>query len=330
MSRAERGTGAAGARARVLITRPLPEPVLVAARGAFDVVVRAETTPMGRDEMLAALQEFDAILPTLGDDFSAKVLGAAQPLRCRILANFGVGYNHIDLLAATALDIAVTNTPGAVTDATADLAMTLMLICARRAGEGERLVRSGRWRGWHPTQLLGLHLTGKTLGVIGMGRIGQAIARRAHYGFDMPVLYYNRSDKETAVPARRMETIEALAAASDVVVLALPGGAQTRHLVGASCFAAMPAHAIFVNIARGEIVDEAALIDALEAGEIAGAGLDVYEHEPEVPAALIAMENVTLLPHLGTNALEVRVAMGLMAVENLRAFFAGQEAPNRL
>ncbi len=313
---------------RVLISRPLPEAVIAAAEELGEVVVRGETTPMTRGEMVAALQEYDAIVPTLGDAFSADVLGAADPLRCGLLANFGVGYDHIDVLAATALDIAVSNTPGAVTDATADLALTLMLMTARRAGEGERLVRSGRWQGWHPTQLLGLHLTGKTLGVIGMGRIGQAIALRAHYGFEMEVVYYNRSARETAMPARRLDTIEAVAAASDVVVVALAGGAGTRHMVGTSCFAAMREHAIFVNIARGEIVDEAALIDALEAGEIAGAGLDVYEHEPDVPEALRRMENVTLLPHLGTNALEVRESMGMMAVENLRAFFAGKALPN--
>ncbi len=313
---------------RVLISRPLPEAVVAAARELGEVVVRGETTPMTRGEMVAALQEYDAIVPTLGDEFGADVLGAADPLRCRLLANFGVGYDHIDVLAATAFDIAVTNTPGAVTDATADLALTLMLMTARRAGEGERLVRSGRWKGWHPTQLLGLHLTGKALGLIGMGRIGQAIALRAHYGFEMDVVYYNRSARETAMPARRLDTIEAVAAASDVVVVALAGGTGTRHMVGTSCFAAMREHAIFVNIARGEIVDEAALIDALEAGEIAGAGLDVYEHEPDVPEALRRMENVTLLPHLGTNALEVRESMGMMAVENLRAFFADEGLPN--
>ncbi len=312
----------------MLITRPLPEPVLAAARADFEVVVRPETGPMTPAEMVAALEQFDAIVPTLGDNFSADVLAAADPLRCRLLANFGVGYNHIDVLAATALDLAVSNTPGAVTAATADIAMALILMTARRAGEGERMLRAGRWKGWHPTQLLGLHVSGKRLGVIGMGRIGQAIAKRAHGGFGMEVRYWNRSEKQMDFPVERVPELEALAARSDVLVVALPGGAETRHLIGAACFAAMPAHAIFVNIARGEIVDEAALIAALEAGEIAGAGLDVYEHEPEVPAALIAMENVTLLPHLGTNALEVRTEMGLMAVENLRSFFAGEGVLN--
>ncbi len=314
--------------ARVLITRPLPEAVLAAARRDFDVEVRQSTAFMAADEMVAALREFDAVLPTLGDNFNAEILGAAEPLRCRLLANFGVGYNHIDVLAATGLDIAVSNTPGAVTDATADIAMTLILMTARRAGEGERLVRADKWRGWHPTQLLGLHVSGKRLGVIGMGRIGQAIARRAHFGFGMEVSYWNRSAKTLDFPAGRCDSIEALAAHVDVLVVALPGAPQTHHMVATSCFSAMQPHAIFVNIARGDIVDEAALIDALQAGEIAGAGLDVYEYEPDVPAALRAMENVTLLPHLGTNSLEVRTEMGLMAVDNLRAFFAGKALPN--
>lgn len=313
---------------KVLITRPLPELVLAKARALLDVDVRQSTAPMSEAEMLAALKAYDAILPTLGDNFSARVLGAAHPLRCRLLANFGVGYNHIDVDAATALDIAVTNTPGAVTDATADMAMTLILMTARRAGEGERLLRAGRWEGWHPTQLLGLHVTSKVVGIIGMGRIGQAIARRCHYGFGMEVVFHNRSAKQVEHPARQLGSIEGVAQAADVVVVALPGGAQTHHMIGADCFAAMQSHAIFINISRGDVVDEAALVAALKRGEIAGAGLDVYEFEPKVPKALIAMENVVLLPHLGTNALEIREAMGLMAVENLLAYFAGDELVN--
>lgn len=312
----------------LLITRPLPESVLARARGAFEVTLRESTAPMERAEMVAALEGYDAILPTLGDNFSGDVLAAARPLKCRLLANFGVGYNHLDVAAARAHGIAVSNTPGAVTDATADIALTLMLMTARRAGEGERLVRSGRWQGWHPTQMLGLHVTGKRLGVIGMGRIGQAIAKRCHAGFGMEVRYVARSDKALPYPAERAESIEALAAVSDVVVVAVPGGAETHHLVGRACFQAMPAHAIFVNIARGDVVDEAALIAALEAGEIAGAGLDVYEHEPHVPEALRAMENVTLLPHLGTAALEVREAMGHMALDNVAAFFESGQVLN--
>ncbi len=308
----------------ILITRPLPDLVVSHARKSLNVTVRNDTKPMSHDEMVSALKHYDAILPTLGDAFSAEVLAAAHPLRCRLLANFGVGYNHIDVDAAAALEVAVTNTPGAVTDATADTAMTLILMTARRAGEGERLLRSGKWEGWHPTQLLGQHVTGKVVGIIGMGRIGQAIARRCHFGFGMEVVFFNRSPKQMDFPARQVDSLDAVAQLSDFIVVATPGGPETHHLIGADLFRAMQSHAIFVNIARGDIVDEAALIAALRSGEIAGAGLDVYEHEPQIPEALIAMENVTLLPHLGTATLEVREAMGLLAVENLLAFFDGE------
>lgn len=312
---------------KLLITRPLPERVIEAARARFDVKLREETRPLSPAELRQALAEHDAVLPTLGDLFGAEVfLDVPQP-RARILANFGVGTNHIDVAAARAAGLAVTNTPGAVTDATADIALALILMTARRAGEGERLVRSGRWQGWHPTQMLGLHVTGRRLGIIGMGRIGKAIAKRCHAGFGMEVVFFNRSAvADPGVPARQVSFDEALSA--DVVVAAVPATPETRHMIDARALGRMHPQAIFVNIARGDIVDEAALIGALQAGRIAGAGLDVYEFEPRVPEALIAMENVTLLPHLGTAALEVREAMGLMAVDNLAAFAEGRPLPN--
>ncbi len=314
---------------RLLITRPLPVPVLEAARARFDTVVREAHHPLDAAELEASLRDFDAVLPTLGDLYSADVFARVAASRCRILANFGVGYNHIDAEAARAAGVVVTNTPGAVTDATADIALMLMLMSARRAGEGERLVRAGRWEGWHPTQLLGLHLSGKRLGIVGMGRIGRAIARRAHLGFGMKVVFFNRSPlADAGVPACQLDSLQAVMAAADVVVVAVPGGPATRHLIDAAALAAMQPHAHLVNIARGDVVDEAALIAALESGGIAGAGLDVYEREPEVPARLRALENVVLLPHLGTAALEVRVAMGMMAVENLIAFAEGRAPPN--
>lgn len=314
---------------KLLITRRLPDDVLDAAGAEFDVTLRDDTSPLTRDEIRAALTEYDCVLPTLGDAFDAVAFAEVPAPRCKLLANFGVGYNHIDAAAAKAAGVAVTNTPGAVTDATADVAMTLILMTARRAGEAERLVRSGRWEGWHPTQLLGLHVTGKTLGVVGMGRIGKAIAKRAHFGFGMEVVFFNRSTvADPGVPARQLDSLEAVMAAADVVVIAVPGGAGTHHLIDARALAAMQPHAHLVNIARGDIVEEAALIDALKSGRIAGAGLDVYEFEPKVPEALIAMENVTLLPHLGTAALEVRSAMGMMAVDNLLAFSRGEALPN--
>lgn len=312
---------------KILVTRPLPDEVIAELNG-FDVTVRPSTTPLSDEELRTALREFDGILPTLGDGFSTEVFADVPSPRARILANFGVGYNHIDAAAAQNAGLTVTNTPGAVTDATADIAMTLMLMSARRAGEGERLVRSGAWQGWHPTQMLGLHLTGKTVGIVGMGRIGQAIARRCHFGFDMRVLYFNRSDKRVDFPAENTPDLATLAGSVDVMVAAVPGSPDTRHLINADVLSAMQSHAHLINISRGDVVDEAALIHALQSKQIGGAGLDVYEFEPKVPAALRALDNVVLLPHLGTSAHEVRVDMGRMAVENLQAFFAGKAPPN--
>ncbi|MFG6577889.1 2-hydroxyacid dehydrogenase [Sulfitobacter sp. 1A13191] len=314
---------------KILIARPLPKEVTEALKGC-KVTVREETAPLSGEEMRAALRDYDGVMPTLGDAFSAEVFADVPEPRCKILANFGVGYNHIDAAAARAAGVEVTNTPGAVTDATADVAMTLMLMSARRAAEGERLNRSGAWGGWHPTQMLGLHLTGKRVGIVGMGRIGQAIARRCHYGFEMQVSYFNRSAKELEFPATRVESLTALAEAVDVLVVAVPGGGATRHLIDEAVLGAMQPHAHLINIARGDVVQEAALIAALQAGRIGGAGLDVYEFEPKVPQALRDLDNAVLLPHLGTAAHEVRVDMGLMAVANLQAFIDGETPPNRV
>lgn len=310
---------------RILVTREMPQGVLDILDQDHEVTRRSEDRPLTLEEARAALAENDAILPTLGDAFRAEAFAGA--LRTRLLANFGVGYNHIDVPAAKAAGVVVSNTPGAVTDATADIAMMLILMSCRRASEGERLVRSGGWPGWAPTQLLGLHLGGKVLGVVGMGRIGKAIAARAT-GFGMQIVFHNRSRVAAAgAPAKQVELAELLET-SDVVVLAVPATPETRHLIDAEALAAMKPTARLVNIARGDIVDEAALIDALRSGEIAGAGLDVYEREPSVPDALRQLENVTLLPHLGTSALEVRQAMGRMAVENILAFAQGRALPN--
>jgi lactate dehydrogenase-like 2-hydroxyacid dehydrogenase len=311
----------------VFITRPMPGKVIAKALLHFSLTIREDTTPLSQQDCIDCLHQYDAVLPTLGDPFTAEVFAKSHAPRCRVLANFGVGYNHIDVAAAKAVGLIVTNTPGAVTDATADIALTLMLMTARRAAEGERMLRAGNWQGWHPTQMLGTHMTGKSLGVIGMGRIGKAIAKRAHYGFGMPVRFFNRSPvANPGLPAEQVEMAAALAA--DFVVIAVPGSPATRHLIDAEALAHMQPDAFLINIARGDIVEEAALIAALQTKTIAGAGLDVYEHEPKVPAALLAMENVTLLPHLGTAALEVREAMGLMAVDNLLAFFEGRPLPN--
>jgi lactate dehydrogenase-like 2-hydroxyacid dehydrogenase len=312
---------------KLLITRPLPERVLAAARARFDVTARASDLPLDADELRAALRDYDMILPTLGDLFRADVFADVAQPRAKILANFGVGYNHINVAAARAAGLAVSNTPGAVTDATADIAMTLILMTARRAGEGERMLRAGRWQGWAPTQMLGQHVSGARVGIIGMGRIGKAIAQRCHFGFGMEVSFYNRSVVEgLAFPATQKPLAEVLDA--DYVVLAVPGGAETRHLINAETLAQIRPDAILINISRGDVVDEAALVDALQSGGILGAGLDVYEHEPRVSPALIQMENVTLLPHLGTACLKVREAMGMLAVDNLIAALEGRPLPN--
>jgi lactate dehydrogenase-like 2-hydroxyacid dehydrogenase len=312
---------------KVLISRLLPDEIYGALDG-LEVVRRDATTPLDGDEMRAALRDFDGVMCTLGDQFSAGVFADVPAPRCRVLANFGVGYNHIDVDAAQAAGVTVTNTPGAVTDATADIAMTLMLMSARRAGEGERLVRAGAWEGWHPVQMLGLHLTGKAVGIVGMGRIGQAIARRCHFGFGMQVHSFSRSPKVLDFEVTSHNDLKEMAAQVDVLVTAVPGSAQTRHLVDADVLAAMQPHARLINIARGDVVAQDALIDALERGVIGGAGLDVYEFEPDVPDALKALDNVVLLPHLGTSTREVRVGMGLMMVANLQAALRGEVPPN--
>jgi gluconate 2-dehydrogenase len=312
----------------LLITRKLPDAVVARARDHFDVTARDEPVPLTETEAAGALSRFDAILPTLGDGFRGRAFDGA-PFRCKVLANFGVGYNHIDVAAAKAAGLVVSNTPGAVTDATADIAMALILSVCRRAGEGERLVRAGNWTGWAPTQFLGTHVTGKTVGIIGMGRIGKAIARRCHYGFDMRVVYFNRSEvADPHVPGMQVETLADLLQTADIAVLAVPATADTRHMIGSGELKTLGTRSYLVNIARGDVVDEAALVTALKDGTIAGAGLDVYEHEPKLAPGLADCENAVLLPHLGTAALEVREAMGFMALENAVAVTEGRQPPN--
>jgi len=307
------------------MTRMFPEANIAAARARYDVTVRDQAAGLTVAEAAAALRDYDAILPTLGDQFSAEAFDG--DIRCGVLANFGVGYNHIDAQAAAKAGVAVSNTPDVVTDATADIGMTLILATCRRAGEGERLLRADKWDGWGPTQMLGTHVTGKTVGIVGMGRIGQAVARRCHFGFEMSVKYFNRSRKTVNFPAKQVATLADLMGACDIIVVTVPGGGDNTHLIDAAALAAMQPSGIFVNIARGDVVDEDALIAALQSGQIAGAGLDVFAREPIVPDAFRAMENVVLLPHLGTAALEVREAMGQMALDNIIAWDEGRPLP---
>jgi lactate dehydrogenase-like 2-hydroxyacid dehydrogenase len=283
-------------------------------------------------ELREALANSDAVLCTVTDRFSADVL-AAEPVRARLLANFGVGFNHIDMGAARRRGIRVSNTPDVLTDDTADLAIALMLMTLRRLSEGERLLRAGGWAGWAPTQHLGRRLTGKALGIVGMGRIGRAVARRAAMGFGMRIRYASPTalppGQAAVLDAERVETDE-LFATSDVVSIHCRASAETRHLVNAGALARMAPHAVLINTARGDIVDEAALAAALNAGRLAAAGLDVYEEEPRVHPGLLHLENVVLLPHLGSATMEARLAMGRRALSNLTAFFEGQPLPDEV
>ncbi|WP_370160688.1 2-hydroxyacid dehydrogenase [Limimaricola soesokkakensis] len=312
----------------MLVTRPLPQSVLDACARKFDATFRDADRGLTEAEAAEALGAYDIILCTLGDRFTAQAFAQAGEIRCGLLANFGVGYNHINADAARAAGVAVSNTPGAVTDATADIGLTLLLATARRAGEGERLVRAGAWTGWAPTQMLGAHVTGKTVGIVGMGRIGQAVAKRCALGFDMQVLYHSRSSKAVPLPAMQVGDLEELMSSADFVVVTVPATPETKHLISRDMLSVMKPGGILINISRGDVVDETALIEALEAGRIGGAGLDVYENEPQVPERLRRLDNAVLLPHLGTAALEVREAMGRMALDNACAFVKDQAPPN--
>lgn len=320
------------ARPRILITRPWPEAAERRVAELGDLTVNGGGAVLTPAAMAAALSDYDVICPTVTDSLPASVWPAAP--RVRMLCNFGVGVNHIDLEAAKAHGVTVSNTPDVLTEATAEIALTLLLMISRRAGEGERQVRSGAWAGWSPTQLMGRLLAGKTVGVVGFGRIGQSFARKAHAALGMRVVYHSRHPVDPAIVAETgavyEPSLDRLLQASDAVSLHMPGGDQTRHLIGAARLARMKPGAFLINTARGTVVDETALIAALQTGAIAGAGLDVYEHEPQVPAALTALENVVLLPHLGSATLETRVEMGLRAAENLEAFLQGRPLRDRV
>jgi lactate dehydrogenase-like 2-hydroxyacid dehydrogenase len=316
-----------------LITRRLPDAVHERLRARYDVTLNVEDVPLARSALAGALREFDALVPTITDRIDAGLL-TAGPLKTRIIANFGAGIEHVDLDAARRANIMVTNTPGALTEATAEIAVLLMLMAARRAGEGERMLRAGQWPGWAPTQLLGRDLRGKTLGLVGFGRIARATAGRARALLDVRVAYHSRSrasaDDERELGAKYHDSLGELLAASDIVSLHCPGGPETHHLLNREALQRMRPGAILINTARGSVVDEAALADALSRGVISAAGLDVYEDEPRVHPDLLARENVVLLPHLGSATLETRTAMGMRAADNLDAFFTGTPPPNRV
>lgn len=319
-------------RTTVLLTRRWPEAVIAALRERFDVTTNDTDHPLRPDALREAMGRFDILCPTITDRIDAGMIEQAGR-RVRIIGNFGAGFEHIDLAAARRAGVVVTNTPDVLTQATAELCILLMLMTARRAGEGERQLRSGQWPGWHPTHLMGSSLAGKRLGLVGYGRIAREVARMASGLWNMPIAYHarHRADPTPGLPhAEFCASLAELVETSDVVSIQCPGGTATHHLIDAAVIARMKPTAFLINTARGTVVDERALAEALAAGRIAGAGLDVYEREPQVDAALAALENVVLLPHLGSATVETRNAMGFRVLANLDAFQAGQEPPDRV
>lgn len=320
----------------IILTRRWPAEVerefAKAVEGKATLQLNHQDVAFDRQKMAWALSEADILCPTVTDKLDRELLHNVG-VKTKLLANFGVGFNHIDMPSARQQQISVTNTPGVLTEATAEIALTLMLSVARRSAAGERLVRSGKWQGWYPTQMLSTQVTGKTLGIVGMGRIGMALAKKAHFGLGMRIVYCSRnavSPGESApLAAQRMDLSELLSV-SDFVSLHCPATPETYHLINADRLGEMRKHAFLINTARGDVVDEAALSAALANGVIAGAGLDVYEHEPDVPKVLIALENIVLLPHMGSGTTETRVAMGRCAMDNVLAYLAGKPLLNPL
>lgn len=319
-------------RPKILLTRRWPEAAEAWLRERFDVTVN-EAAALTPDQLVAAMTEYDALCPTVTDKLTAAVFAAPNP-RVKMIGNFGAGFEHIDLAAAKDAGIFVSNTPDVLTEATADIALLLMLMTSRRASEGERQLRAGGWKGWGTTALMGQSLQGKTLGLIGFGRIAQATAHRARTSLGMNILYHSRNpvapEVESAFAASYCASVDDIAARSDVLSLHCPGGEATRHMIDARRLGLMKPTAILINTARGSVVDEPALARALRDRVIWAAGLDVYEHEPTVHPDLLDLDNAVLLPHLGSATLETRTNMGLRAAANVDAFFKGEPLLDRI
>jgi lactate dehydrogenase-like 2-hydroxyacid dehydrogenase len=320
-------------RPKVLITRRWPAAVENHLSERYDVTLNESDVPLTASALRDAMLRYDALCPTVSDAIGADII-ETPGATVRIIGNYGVGTNHIDIAAARRAGIVVTNTPDVLTDATADLAILLMLMATRRAGEGERELRAGKWTGWRPTHMVGQSIGGRVLGLVGFGRIGQATARRAKHAFGMSIAYYSRkraaAEIERELDAQYFDSLDELVASCDVLSVHVPGGAETHHLINRDRLAAMKPTAVLVNTARGSVVEEAALAEALKARRIAAAGLDVYEHEPQVHPELLSLENVVLLPHLGSATVETRIAMGMRVAQNLDRFFAGQDLVDRV
>ena len=312
---------------KILVSRRWPEAVETAMVKKYDVTFNIKDKPLSTNEFKDALSIYDAILPTVTDKISSEVFKVKNP-RTKIFGNYGVGFSHIDIPAAKAAGITVSNTPDVLSDCTADITLTLMLMAARRAGEGEREVRSGNWEGWRPRHLIGTRITGKTLGIIGFGRIGREVAKRAHFGFGMKIVVQNRSkignDILIRTNAHQVDNIDELLETSDFISLHCPGGDDNHHLISTKQFKKMKNSAILINTARGEVVDDNALILALKSKQISAVGLDVFNNEPNINPELIKFENAILLPHLGSATQETREAMGFRVLDNIADFFEGK------
>jgi glyoxylate reductase len=314
----------------VIVTRKFPDPVEARMRELFDVELNPTDTPFTRAQLADALARADILAPTITDKLDAELIGGAGG-RLKMIANFGVGTDHIDLAAAERRGIAVSNTPGVLTEDTADLAMALMLDAARRVTEGDRITRQGGFKGWHPVWMMGRSVHGKSLGVIGMGRIGEAVARRAR-GFGMAIHYHNRSRVsatiEQTLEANFWADLDAMLGKVDFISVNCPRTPTTYRLLDERRLGLIQPHAIIVNTARGDIIEEAALARMLADGRIAAAGLDVYEREPEIEAKLLGLDNVVLAPHLGSGTIETRTAMGEKVIVNIKAFLDGHRPPD--
>lgn len=317
---------------KVIVTRKLPEPVETRMAELFDVEPNLDDIVFTADQLRDAVARADVLVPTVTDTVDAALIGAAGP-GLKLIANFGAGFDHIDLAAAKAKEIVVTNTPGVLTDDTADMTMALMLAAVRRIPEGEKLIRSGEWTGWAPTMLMGHRIQGKRLGIVGMGRIGQAVARRAA-AFGMTIHYHNRrrlpEAAENAYEATYWPRLEAMLSRVDIVSINCPHTAETHHLFDRDRLKLLQKHAYLINTARGEVIDETALADLLAAGAFAGAALDVFEHEPAVNPLLLDMPNVVLLPHMGSATIEGRVAMGEKVIMNIKVWCDGHRPPDQV
>lgn len=319
---------------KVILTRKWPEAAEAKAKELFDAVINKDDHKMSIEELKEAMRNADALCPTVSDfQIDSEILNV-ENRNCKIVANFGVGFNNIDTEAAKKAGVIVTNTPDVLTDCTADIAMVLLLSVARRIGEGERLVRNKEWSGWCPTHMLSTKVTGKKLGFIGFGRIAQAVAQKAHFGFGMEISFYDPYPPSDEIikkfSAKKFDTLEEVLGDSDFITLHCPGGGSNINLMNKDRFALMKESAFLINTARGDVVDEAALVQALKDDVIAGAGLDVYAKEPTVTEELLSMNNVVLIPHLGSATTETRVAMGLRSLANVKAFFDGKEPGDRV